>query len=271
MSTFGYFKRKLQKLTNRLAKTRDVLRRETRDVLRRDTRDPNAARYLHYRQKLSPDFVYSWNIEDANLASALDARVGGIQGWLWNHIVNVHAIMYGWPDDHLPNEYVGSLIISPVTSLTLIVKNFRGVAYTKDGNDTGSKEIAISLQHIWNTPANRRLTELEGVLCHEMVHALQYDGKKTAPSGYIEGLADFYRMNLNLSASHWRRTKPQRWDEGYEKSAFFFRHLESQHPGIMNAVNAYLRDHRWSDNGHLDPFQAIMGIDVERLWNRYTI
>lgn len=44
--------------------------------------------------------------------------------------------------------------------------------------------------------------EIEGVLCHEMVHVVQEDGEGTAPGWWIEGLADWVRLEGGLGAKH---------------------------------------------------------------------
>lgn len=61
-----------------------------------------------------------------------------------------------------------------------------GVAHTF--GSASHKEIHFSLDHINNSSA-RAKDEIMGVLVHEVVHCYQYDGKGTAPGGFIEGLA----------------------------------------------------------------------------------
>jgi hypothetical protein len=37
------------------------------------------------------------------------------------------------------------------------------------------------------------------------VHCLQWDAHKTCPGGLIEGVADWVRLNCDLSPPHWKR------------------------------------------------------------------
>ena len=85
-----------------------------------------------------------------------------------------------------------------------------GVAHTTDGTITlSSRYIAsrtVSFAEGGNTPADelwkRTRTEIEGVLCHELVHVVQEDGDGSAPGWWIEGVADWVRMKAGLGAGH---------------------------------------------------------------------
>lgn len=47
-------------------------------------------------------------------------------------------------------------------------------------------------------------SEIKGVLVHEMVHTMQFNGKGTCPGGLIEGIADWVRLRAGLSPPHWK-------------------------------------------------------------------
>jgi hypothetical protein len=70
--------------------------------------------------------------------------------------------------------------------------------------------------------------EIAGVLTHELVHIFQYDGQGKAPGGLIEGLADLVRLRCGYIPRHWSpmHALPDRWDCGYEKTAFFLTWFE---------------------------------------------
>lgn len=70
--------------------------------------------------------------------------------------------------------------------------------------------------------------EIAGVLTHELVHIFQYDGAGKAPGGLIEGLADLVRLRCGFIPPHWSpmHQLPERWDHGYEKTAFFLSWFE---------------------------------------------
>lgn len=159
-----------------------------------------------------------------------------------------------------PPSFIPS--IPPTRSVTVILRDFDGVAYT-----TGTrydKEIHLSLSYIqtccthYKDPAG----ELAGVLTHELVHCYQHtspyavadntdggtansedDTNTTAsgipypPSGLIEGIADFVRLKAGLVPPHWKppssaKERPASWDQGYQHTAYFLAWLEDTRVGI---------------------------------------
>jgi hypothetical protein len=78
--------------------------------------------------------------------------------------------------------------------------------YRKTALDNDHKEIHFSLSYISSiTPASRLTHEITGVLTHELVHCYQWDADGTCPGGLIEGVADWVRLNCDLSPPHWKR------------------------------------------------------------------
>lgn len=72
--------------------------------------------------------------------------------------------------------------------------------------DNDHKEIHFSLNYINSiNPASRLTHEITGVLTHELVHCYQWDAHGTCPGGLIEGIADWVRLNCDLSPPHWKR------------------------------------------------------------------
>jgi len=158
----------------------------------------------------------------------------------------------------------------PVSVVTVMIRvyPFDGVGFTHDGKKNGIKEVHISSKYINRIPQGRRLLELEGVLSHELVHAFQYNGSGTAPGGFIEGLADFYRLRLGLAPPHWKReVRGKKWDDGYEKTGFFLDWVEIQYPGTMERINTHLKTHRWHD---VDPFERYTGEKVHSLFDTFS-
>lgn len=43
------------------------------------------------------------------------------------------------------------------------------------------------------------------MLTHELVHCYQWDAEGTCPGGLIEGVADWVRLNCDLSPPHWKK------------------------------------------------------------------
>ncbi|KAL4934581.1 basic secretory family protein [Aspergillus undulatus] len=152
------------------------------------------------------------------------------------------------PKRKLPLTFKPSL--PPTRSITVLLREIGGVAYTTGKElDNDHKEIHISLAYIQHcrTKADP-LAEIVGVLTHELVHCYQYaapratiDGKPDnstprAPGGLIEGIADFVRLKAGLSPPHWSRPmsakeRPEKWDSGYQHTAYFLAWLEDVRVG----------------------------------------
>lgn len=90
-------------------------------------------------------------------------------------------------------------------------------------------------------------------------------GHGTAPSGLIEGIADFVRLRAGLAPPHWRRGRGERWDEGYEVTGYFLDWIEKRYAGFVRGVNAILRDAKWD----VGVFKLITGQSVDDLWKEY--
>lgn len=154
----------------------------------------------------------------------------------------------------------------PTRSVTLILEDMPGVAYTKGTDlDSDHKEIHLSMGYvkgIRRAPAAGPTTttttnipggpgggdvagayEIEGVLVHELVHCFQYNGRGACPGGLVEGVADWVRLEARLGAPHWRKgTVPDRWDQGYERTAYFLAWLEGKFgKGTVRRMNEALR------------------------------
>lgn len=115
----------------------------------------------------------------------------------------------------------------PIRSITLILEEFDGVAYTCGSKlDEEHKEVHLSLSYLADvqknakSDSNRVANEVMGVLVHELVHAFQFNGKGTVPGGVIEGIADWLRGEAGLAPPHWREQpgEDDRWDAGYERT-----------------------------------------------------
>lgn len=168
-------------------------------------------------------------------------------------------------------------ILPGTRSVTLFLEDMSGVAYTKGSDlDDDHKEIHFSLRYISSIKrapdgAKGDVTgsyEITGVLVHELVHCFQYNGHGTCPGGLIEGIADWVRLKANLGAPHWRRDSlPERWDQGYEKTAYFLEWLEGRFgEGTVRRINATLRTERYEKDKF---WQVLLGDEVESLWQEY--
>ncbi|GLJ24694.1 hypothetical protein SUGI_0472610 [Cryptomeria japonica] len=145
-----------------------------------------------------------------------------------------------------------------VDKVTLIVESMDGVAYTS------GDQIHLSADYVGNYGGDVK-AEIRGVLYHEMTHVWQWDGKGNAPSGLIEGIADYVRLTAGLAPSHW--VKPgsgDKWDQGYDVTAYFLQYCESISSGFVANMNTKLAS-GW-DVGF---FNDITGKSVDQLWSDY--
>ena len=150
-----------------------------------------------------------------------------------------------------------------------------GVAYTTGLEiDDQHKEIHFSLQHIERVSDEplRCRDEIIGVIAHEMVHVWQWNCGGTAPGGLIEGMADYVRLKAGLAPPHWKSAKDEigeKWDEGYQKTAFFLDWLETTYGhGTIANMNQTMRDCKYEEEGF---WESLFGKDhtVEALWKKY--
>lgn len=166
-----------------------------------------------------------------------------------------------------------------------------GVAYTTGTElDEAHKEIHLSLNYLQTRikefygsdkpkGTNRKadasfIHEVRGVLTHEMVHVFQHDGQGTWPGGLTEGIADFVRMKSGLGAAHWnpwpagKRTRGDKWDEGYQKTAWFLEWVEDNvgGPGAIGRLNEAVRNDEWNDG---QVWETVMGKSVDDCWTSY--
>jgi len=150
-----------------------------------------------------------------------------------------------------------------VAKITLVLRSFEGVAYTF-GSDT-DKEIHLSLDYVASAVPRAR-DEITGVLVHEVVHCYQYNAKDTCPAGFIEGIADFVRLNAGYAPPHWKVSGGDRWDAGYSTTAYFLDWVEKRcGKGSVRKLNAYMKDQMYDP--HI--FVTVTGDTVDTLWCLY--
>ncbi|TDZ40576.1 hypothetical protein C8035_v005519 [Colletotrichum spinosum] len=158
--------------------------------------------------------------------------------------------------------------IPPTRSVTLILRDMGGVAYTTGSDlDDDHKEIHFSLPYIAGIAAERRTDEIMGVLTHEMVHCYQWNARGSCPGGLIEGIADWVRLNSQLSPPHWKRDSSGNWDGGYQHTAYFLEYLEGRFgKGTVRKLNEKLRKQHYREK---EFWTEALGRPVEQLWKDY--
>ncbi|KAH8426179.1 basic secretory family protein [Aspergillus melleus] len=201
---------------------------------------------------------------------------------------------------HPPHLPIFHPSIPPTRSVTILLRDISGVAYTTGTElDDSHKEIHISLPYIHSTSTRPGITpasELRGVLTHELVHCYQHTAPPRGqnghdlrpPGGLIEGIADFVRLKASLAPPHWKRPgsardRPERWDQGYQHTAYFLAWLEDVRVGggAVGMVNdRLLRVGYWDhdegevggDEGRKKGFwEGLFGERVEVLWREYGV
>ncbi|TFK56765.1 plant basic secretory protein, partial [Heliocybe sulcata] len=159
--------------------------------------------------------------------------------------------------------YTPETVPRNVETVLLVLKPMPGVAYTF-GSDT-VKQIHFSLDHIVNS-ADRARHEIMGVLTHEMVHCFQYNGKGKCPGGMIEGVADWVRLHADLAPPHWKREPGDKWDAGYQHTAYFLEWVEERYgAGTIRELNEAMKSKEYTD----DIFRDATGRKLKKLWKLY--
>ena len=158
-----------------------------------------------------------------------------------------------------------------VRSITLILRDFEGVAYTCGKDiDFEHKEIHFSTNYIAGIKPELLSKEITGVLVHEMVHVWQWNGQHTCNGGLIEGVADWVRLKAELGPPHWRqRCEDCEWDSGYEVTAYFLEWLEERFgKWTIIKLNQKLRKEYHEEQFWPDMFD---GKSVKSLWEQYAL
>ncbi|KAI0021225.1 plant basic secretory protein [Xylariomycetidae sp. FL0641] len=205
----------------------------------------------------------------AHAGTAILLSLPEVSSLLARSAQQVHEVLYRAPDD-------GATHAPATRSVTLIARAMPGqVAYTTGTDlDPLHKEVHLSLSYVAGVePPARRAAEVAGVVLHELVHCFQHSAPG-APSGLVEGVADFVRLRCGLAPPHWRRPGPHhedlpaRWDAGYQHTAYFLRYLETRFgAGTVRRLNEALRTApRYEERAF---WTGLLGWPVGRLWEDY--
>jgi hypothetical protein len=158
--------------------------------------------------------------------------------------------------------------IPPTRSVTLVIRDMDGVAYTTGLDlDQDHKEIHLNTSYLEMIPESRQKEEIMGVLVHEMVHCWQHSGFGSAPGGLIEGVADWVRLKAGYAPPHWKRHTDCDWDAGYERTGYFLEWLEEKHGvDVVRRINEAMRGCEY------DADKVWLGCcrkGVDELWEEY--
>lgn len=177
-------------------------------------------------------------------------------------VQSVLSLLYHSPDSQ-------TTTVPTTRSVTLILRPMGGVAYTTGSDlDDDHKEIHFSLDYIHGISKDRKKDEIMGVLTHEMVHCYQYNAFGTCPGGLIEGIADWVRLNADLSPPHWKKEATGKWDAGYQHTGYFLEYLEQRFgKGTIRRLNEKLRIEKYHEKRF---WTELVGRPVEQLWGDYS-
>lgn len=176
-------------------------------------------------------------------------------------VADVLRLLYVAPSDRTTTP--------PATrSVTFILRDMPGVAYTTGSDlDNDHKEIHFSLAYIAGIAKGRASHEIAGVVTHELVHCLQWNAFGTCPGGLIEGIADWVRLNCDLAPPHWSQEAGEKWDAGYQHTAYFLDYLERLYgDGLVRRLNEKLRIQKYDETTF---WVELTGTTVDALFDNY--
>ncbi|XP_019449590.1 PREDICTED: uncharacterized protein LOC109352179 [Lupinus angustifolius] len=145
-----------------------------------------------------------------------------------------------------------------VEEVKLVIENIEGVAF--DSNN----EIHVSASFIERFNGDIK-SEITGMLYHEMTHVWQWNANGQAPSGLIEGIADFVRLKAGYVSNNW--VPPGRgddWFQGYDVTARFLDYCNTIENGFVAELNKKMKS-SYSDTY----FVELLGKPVSQLWSDY--
>lgn len=267
-------------------------RPDANEVKLRDPNQPESkpAQDQRRQQSLCPSARLRIHLEDLShsaaarftnvipISSLLDEAIFNVQQHLFTPPVKHHEEASSARPPQKPIKPKPEWKAQEVRSVTLLLRPMDGVAYTTGTNlDEAHKEIHLNLGYLEAKQGSTNadfLHEVRGVVTHEMVHAFQHNAQGTCPGGLIEGIADYVRMKSGLGPKHWKKwpanegTRGKKWDEGYQKTAWFLEWLEELcREGIIGELNEAMRDGKW-DDGKL--FKKVTGSTVDEWWKMYV-
>ncbi|KAL9092149.1 MAG: hypothetical protein Q9165_004582 [Trypethelium subeluteriae] len=182
--------------------------------------------------------------------------------------IDLTAILSDAIKNVITTLYPHSSAIPAVRSITLILRPEGGVANTTGLDyDDEHKRITFSTEYIKHVAHQRVKEEILGVVTHEMVHCWQWAAFGTAPSGLIEGVADWVRLRCGLSPPHWKQEPGGQWNAGYQHTAYFLDYLEGRYgSGTVPKINSALREKKYEEASF---WKGLFGKEVGLLWDEY--
>ncbi|XP_062019298.1 uncharacterized protein LOC133735873 [Rosa rugosa] len=143
--------------------------------------------------------------------------------------------------------------------ISLFVEEREGIAVSS--NDI----IHVSAKYIEDLSAANLKNDFNWVLYHEITHSLQWNGNGQAPTGVVEGIAEFVTLKSGFIPSSFAKPGDDTsWDEGYSVTARFLDYCNGLKDGFVAELNKKMRDGYSNDF-----FNQLLGKTVEQLWTDY--
>ncbi|KAI3645192.1 hypothetical protein MP228_011356 [Amoeboaphelidium protococcarum] len=125
-------------------------------------------------------------------------------------------------------------------------------------------------------PHQELVYEVIGVICHELTHVFQWDGRDNSKDDvaewwFIEGIADYVRLHVNYAARHWCEDQCRRerngYAKGYQNAGYFFKWLNEKFKSdVVQRWNANLMAVGWKESF---PVEIAQGGGLEQLHQEY--
>ncbi|GJZ69652.1 hypothetical protein Tco_0633202 [Tanacetum coccineum] len=148
----------------------------------------------------------------------------------------------------------------PLDSVSIYIVEYEGVAVAWGNNN-------INISSIFLQGAEGDLKWIfTSVFYHEMTHVFQWNGEGRAPSGLMEGVADYTKLKAGYAQDQ-GFAKPGQgdsWDQGYDVTARFLEYCDEIVPGFVASLNKLMRF-----DFDVKFFEYLTGKPVDQLWIEY--
>lgn len=146
------------------------------------------------------------------------------------------------------------------------VETTKVVIYQYDGAEaiTYGENVNVSALYLQGYEGNLKW-EFTSLLHHELTHVFQWNGEGQAPTGLMEGVADYMILKSNYYPPGFAKPgSGDSWDQGYDFTARFLEYCEELQSGFVAGLNKLIR-HNYTDAY----FEQLTGKPVEKLWADY--
>lgn len=232
--------------------------------------------YGHWEESDEPHVVFrdeaagSGSTEAVAGSQALSQAVPDMEDLIREASLDVIDLLYFPNDSGSDIKSVTDITIVLISQPDLIAQKF----------DMGEGRVRINLGAEFVAREHEKYAEntkfawsIRGVLSHELTHAYQFGPREAGDYqsgtdfyGFIEGMADFVRIQLGLHDA--QRHTGGHWNDGYTTTGYFIKWIvDSKDPEFGRKFNATARDYiSWSWSAAC---LEILGEDVQSLWDQY--